>query len=109
MTPFLLFVCGLVLGSFVNALVWRIREKRTWVNDRSECVHCHHKLAPLDLIPVVSWLFLRGVCRYCKKPISIQYPLVELATGALFVLSYLLWDYGFDSWGLVRFLIGWSP
>lgn len=87
----LLGVLGLVLGSFVNALVWRLKTKRNWVSERSQCVHCHHTLAPLDLIPVISWVLLRGKCRYCKKPISVQYPLVELATAALFVASYVWW------------------
>lgn len=86
-----LFFLGLCMGSFVNALVWRLKEKRNWVSDRSECVHCHHKLAAIDLIPVVSWLALRGKCRYCKKPISVQYPLVELLVGALFAASFLWW------------------
>jgi prepilin signal peptidase PulO-like enzyme (type II secretory pathway) len=87
----ILIVLGLCFGSFVNALVWRLHEGRDWVHERSECVHCHHELAPLDLIPVLSWLMLRGKCRYCHKPISVQYPLVEALTAALFVISYLEW------------------
>jgi prepilin signal peptidase PulO-like enzyme (type II secretory pathway) len=91
---FILCALGLVgisFGSFVNAAVWRIKVKKDMVNDRSACVHCHHKLGPLDLIPVISWVFLRGKCRYCKKPISVQYPLVELAVAIYFVGSYLVW------------------
>lgn len=87
----ILLVLGLAFGSFVNALVWRLHEGRDWVHERSECVHCHHILAPQDLIPVLSWLSLRGRCRYCHKPVSVQYPLVEAATAGLFVLSYLVW------------------
>lgn len=86
-----LFIFGLCFGSFINALIWRVRTKRPVANDRSECPNCHHKLSGLDLIPVFSWLMLRGKCRYCKKPISAQYPLVELITAALFVLSYWNW------------------
>lgn len=97
-----LFVMGLVLGSFVNALVWRLHEqsrgkkKRTDVRlsilrGRSMCTHCKHELAAKDLVPVLSWLLLQGRCRYCKKPISVQYPAVELLTGMLFVLLYLFW------------------
>jgi len=93
----LLGLLGLALGSFVNAFVWRLKTKRDWVSGRSECVHCHHTLAASDLIPVVSWVFLRGKCRYCKKPISVQYPLVELATGLLFVASYLWWPISLNS------------
>lgn len=55
------------------------------------CPRCHHELAAKDLIPVVSWLSLRGKCRYCQQPISAQYPVVELATAGLFVASYLWW------------------
>ncbi len=57
------------------------------------CVHCKHKLAAKDLIPVLSWLELRGKCRYCHKSISWQYPLVELITPVLFVASYLYFPY----------------
>ena len=86
-----LLVFGLALGSFVNALVWRLHEGRDWVNERSECIHCHHELAAKDLVPVLSWLWLRGRCRYCHRPISAQYPIVEAATAFLFVVSYLAW------------------
>lgn len=97
-TALVLAVFGLCFGSFVNALVWRLKNKRDWVNDRSECVHCHHKLSALDLIPVFSWLLLKGRCRYCKKRISVQYPLVEVAVAAAFVASYLFWPLPFDQW-----------
>lgn len=82
---------GLIFGSFINALVWRTKTKKSIMRGRSMCVHCRHELAGADLIPVFSWLFLRGRCRYCQKSISIQYPVVELASGGLFVLSYLAW------------------
>jgi prepilin signal peptidase PulO-like enzyme (type II secretory pathway) len=91
-------VLGLCLGSFVNALVWRLKHNRNWVSERSECVECHHVLAPVDLIPVVSWLLLRGKCRYCKKPISPQYPIVESLTAVLFVISYLFWPLPLHEW-----------
>ncbi|MES2971665.1 MAG: prepilin peptidase [Patescibacteria group bacterium] len=58
---------------------------------RSMCVHCKHVLAWYDLFPVISWISLLGKCRYCHKPISCQYPIVELATAFLFVFSYLFW------------------
>ncbi|MCA9327211.1 prepilin peptidase [Candidatus Saccharibacteria bacterium] len=97
-----LFVLGLVLGSFVNALVWRLHEqsrskkKRSNVRlsvlkGRSMCTQCGHELAAKDLVPVISWLWLRGRCRYCNKLISVQYPLVELLTGLLFALMYVCW------------------
>ena len=83
---------GICFGSFVNALVWRIKNKRNFVNERSECTHCHHTLAWNDLIPVVSWLMLRGKCRYCHKPIE-DSPLVEILVMVLFVVSYVFWPF----------------
>lgn len=100
-----IFAIGLCFGSFANALVWRIHkqdrdaktkrkskiENYSIVNGRSMCVHCKHILAWYDLLPVASWVILWGKCRYCHKPISLQYPVVELATTALFVISYIFW------------------
>lgn len=108
---------GLACGSFVNALVWRLRQQEkvkrksalrnsragrlkgqkpesgrySILRGRSMCPHCEHELAWYDLLPVVSWLLLRGKCRYCGKHISWQYPLVEIVTALLFVWSYLAW------------------
>jgi len=97
-----LIFLGLLLGSFVNALVWRLYKKKDWVTDRSECDHCHHKLSALDLIPVVSWVMLRGKCRYCHKPIA-DSPLTELAMPALFVVSYIFWPQSLEGEGLMTF------
>jgi prepilin signal peptidase PulO-like enzyme (type II secretory pathway) len=97
-----LILFGLILGSFVNALVWRLHEGRDWVRERSECTHCHHTLAPKDLIPVVSWLMLRGKCRYCGKRIE-DNPLAELAVPTLFAVSYIFWPHGFESEGVFLF------
>lgn len=109
-----LFVLGLILGSFVNALVWRIHEqakskkKRAdkrysiWVG-RSMCTHCGHELVAKDLVPLFSWLLLRGRCRYCRAKISAQYPLVEILTALLFAAGYIVWPYGSDTVGMVMF------
>lgn len=86
----LLFITGLLFGSFVNAWVWRVKTKRPILNDRSMCPNCKHQLGIADLVPVLSWIWLKGKCRYCKKPISAQYPLVELLTAVLFSASYLV-------------------
>jgi prepilin signal peptidase PulO-like enzyme (type II secretory pathway) len=120
-----LFCLGVILGSFVNAFVWRLRilenpdevkptevkkpsqvkkSKKTHeeelakkdysiLHGRSMCPQCKHQLVAKDLVPVASWLSLKGRCRYCHKPISWQYPLVELLTGALFALSAWQWPY----------------
>jgi prepilin signal peptidase PulO-like enzyme (type II secretory pathway) len=69
------------------------------------CPDCHHELAPKDLVPVFSWLWLRGKCRYCHKSISWQYPVVELLVALLFVLSYLCWPLGFGAVGVFSFVL----
>ncbi len=103
-------IFGLVIGSFLNALVYRLgQEEKGLTTGRSMCPHCKHTLSALDLIPVFSYIFLRGKCRYCKKPISIRYPLVELITSLLFaILAWNFWEtpvalvvYCFISAGLV--------
>ena len=104
MIEFVFGIVGLAFGSFVNALVWRVRHKRDFVSERSECTHCHHVLAWNDLIPVVSWVMLRGKCRYCHKKIE-DSPIVEATTAALFVLTYLAWPYGFDGAGVTLMIL----
>ncbi|MDP3800008.1 MAG: prepilin peptidase [bacterium] len=81
MNPFIALVYGLIGGSFINALLWRIPKNKNIAFDRSECIKCGHKLSFLDLIPVLSFIFLLGRCRYCQKKISWQYPLVEIVSG----------------------------
>jgi len=83
----IIFIFGLVVGSFLNCVIYRLEQKQSFLQGRSFCPHCKHILSWQDLIPVLSFLILRGKCRYCGKPISIQYPLIEIATGILFVLS----------------------
>lgn len=82
-------VYGLCIGSFLNVCIWRIPQQLTVVNDRSFCPSCHHKLSAMDLVPLFSWLCLRGRCRYCQTPISKRYPLIESITGILFLLCFL--------------------
>lgn len=83
----LVFIFGLCIGSFFNCVIYRLEQKKS-INGRSFCPRCKHKLSWSDLFPVFSFLFLNGKCRYCKKKISIQYPLVELFTGIIFVLIF---------------------
>ncbi len=91
MTIGVLAVLGLVMGSFITALVDRLHDGRDWVKGRSSCDSCKKTLAARDLVPVLSWLSSAGKCRQCKQKISWQYPIIELVTGALFVISYLAW------------------
>jgi leader peptidase (prepilin peptidase)/N-methyltransferase len=121
MIVIILGLLGLVFGSFVNAFVWRLHEqeslrerkkqpshaqlaKLSILKGRSMCSHCHHELAAKDLVPVLSWLYLRGKCRYCGKRIE-DTPLVELATGALFALSYAAWPLSVHGVGLFQLIV----
>jgi len=119
-----LIVLGLVLGSFSNAVIWRLhmqqsekrQAKKLGLSDhdlsiatgRSVCTHCGHQLSTFDLIPVVSYVWLRGKCRYCHKPIE-DTPLLELTLPVLFVMSYLWWPYNLMtssiSFGQVLFVV----
>lgn len=86
---FALFVLGLAVGSFLNAVIYRLHEGRSIAEKHSICPRCKHRLAWYDLIPIASFFMLRGKCRYCKRPISWIYPLVELVTAFSFVVIYL--------------------
>ena len=83
------FLAGLAVGSFLNVIILRTRVKTSVADGRSKCMSCQTKLSPRDLVPVLSFCALRGKCRSCKVPISIQYPLVELSAGLLFLLAFL--------------------
>jgi len=102
-----LFILGLCFGSFVGALTWRIHKNMDFVKARSQCDICGHILEPKDLIPLFSWLYLKGKCRYCGKPISMEMPLVELTTAAIFVLSYLFWPTSLDLAGNLVLFVTW--
>ena len=81
------FIFGLIIGSFLNVVILRLYREES-ITGRSRCPNCKKAIYWYDNIPIVSYLILRGKCRNCGKPISIQYPLVELATGILFVVGY---------------------
>jgi leader peptidase (prepilin peptidase)/N-methyltransferase len=81
----LLGVLGLIIGSFLNVVIWRVPRGESVVSPPSHCPGCDQPISPIDNVPLVSWLALRGRCRRCKTPISPRYPAVELATGVLFV------------------------
>jgi leader peptidase (prepilin peptidase)/N-methyltransferase len=86
---FFIFLTGLALGSFGNVLICRLPFDQS-ILGRSHCPLCKKELIPLDLIPVVSYVFLLGRCRSCKERISLQYPLVELGSAALAVLALFI-------------------
>ena len=88
LTFLLVFIFGLAIGSFLNCVIYRLESSRSFLKGRSFCPRCKHVLAWYDLVPLISYLMLAGRCRYCKKTISTQYPLVELATAFLFVATF---------------------
>ncbi len=86
---FYVFICffGLIVGSFLNVVIDRLPAGQSIAYPPSHCPHCRHKLAYYDLVPLFSFFYLKGKCRYCRVKISRYYPLIETATGALFVLT----------------------
>lgn len=98
--PFVV-IFGLALGSFANVLIYRLPREESLLKPPSRCPKCGHRIRPVENIPVVSWIFLRGRCRNCRERISIRYPLVEITSGALtaiaiaiFGISYAGFAYG---------------
>lgn len=102
MTAFILtfaFLFGLVFGSFLNVCIYRIPRGKSIAWPPSACPQCGAAIKWYDNIPLISYLILLGKCRQCKKPISLQYPVVELITGLLTVL--FVWRYGISVWTFV--------
>jgi len=79
---------GLIIGSFLNCVIYRLHIKKSFLRGRSFCPHCRHQLAWYDNLPLLSFVLLKGRCRYCQRRISWQYPLVEAITAVLFLLVY---------------------
>lgn len=126
-----LALLGLALGSFAGATVWRLRakqlkedakagekiakddksavaklQKKPIHTDRSVCLHCGHELKWYDLLPILSWVALRGKCRYCHKKIGWFEPLIELGVAAFFIISFLFWPNTLDStYAVMQFII----
>ena len=86
------FLYGIVVGSFLNVCILRIPEGKSIVTERSHCMTCGYQLKWYDMFPVFSYIFLKGRCRKCGEKISVQYPLIEAANGLLWLVS--LWVYG---------------
>lgn len=102
--PVVAALFGLLVGSFVNVVVYRVPRGESIVLPPSRCTVCGHKITPFENIPVISWLALGGRCRACKTPISVRYPLVELTVAALFGLAAI--EYGPTLAGLSACLLG---
>ena len=95
------FIIGLMFGSFFTLAIYRIPRHQDITHTRSYCPNCKHKLGFFDCFPVLSYVSTIGRCRYCKKPISIRYPLIELATGFSFLLIYLIFGFTWQTLVLI--------
>ena len=87
-------VFGLIIGSFLNVCIYRIPLGKSVVSPGSGCPHCSQSIRFYDNIPVLSYLLLRGKCRFCKEPISLQYPIVELLAALAFYACARTWSFG---------------
>lgn len=96
------FLLGISVGSFLNVVADRVPAGKSIVRPPSHCFNCGHELQPPDLFPIVSYLLLRGKCRYCRKPFSARSMLVELAAGLLFALAFFTFGV---SWQLAAVII----
>jgi len=100
LVPLFLFILGLCIGSFLNVLADRLPNDRS-ILGRSKCDSCRKTLKAIDLIPIVSFVYLRGKCRFCHTSLSYQYLFAEILTGSMFVLTYLL----IFPLGIVNFIV----
>jgi leader peptidase (prepilin peptidase) / N-methyltransferase len=100
----IVFVIGLVIGSFSNVCIYRIPRGESLIRPGSHCPQCNKPIKPYDNIPLISYLILGGKCRYCGKQIPFQYPLVELLTGLLYLSLYLF--FGLQLVTFVYMLLG---
>ena len=103
----IIFLFGLVIGSFLNVCILRIPNSKSIVLPPSHCPSCGTPIKPYDNIPVLSWLVLAGRCRKCKMRISAMYPMVELGTGLLFLTCYLVFGLSAEAlkWAIFGALI----
>lgn len=102
MDTLFIFLLGLLIGSFLNVCIYRIPREESIAFPPSHCTSCGYQLKWYDLFPVLSWAFLRGRCRQCRESISWRYPLIELVTGVLFVLTYMKYGISLEA---LKFII----
>ncbi|MFH1366927.1 MAG: prepilin peptidase [Patescibacteria group bacterium] len=89
----LVIIFGLIVGSFLNAVIYRLHQGKSFIRGRSFCPQCGHSLSAMDLVPILSFILLGGRCRYCDKKISWQYPLVEFFVAVSFVIIYFTYGW----------------
>lgn len=100
----IIFIIGLVFGSFYNVVGYRVPNNMSIIFPASHCPNCNHKLKFYELIPVISYIFLKGKCKECKKGISIMYPLFELITAITFLLSYIIFGFNIEFFIAITFI-----
>jgi leader peptidase (prepilin peptidase) / N-methyltransferase len=101
-----IFIFGLLIGSFLNVCIYRIPKGESIAFPPSHCTICSHRIKYFDLIPVFSFIFLKGKCRYCGSKIAIRYPIVELVSGFVILLLYLRYGLSFE-WIKYSILVFW--
>jgi len=99
----LIFILGLIVGSFSNVCIYRIPRNESIIYPISHCPKCRSNISPKDNIPLLSYILLKGRCRNCKSKISIQYPMVELITGLIYLIIYL--TYGLSIQSLIYIIL----
>lgn len=98
------FLFGLLIGSFLNVVIYRVPRGENIAYPGSHCTNCGHKITPLENIPLVSYILLGGKCSECKDKISVKYPLIELLTGLLFMLTYVMYSFSAQGYFSVVFI-----
>ena len=93
----LIFILGLIVGSFCNVCIYRIPKNESIIYPASHCPKCRTTIKPVDNIPLLSYILLKGRCRNCGSKISIQYPVVELLTGMIYLIIYLIYGLSIQS------------
>ena len=99
----IIFIFGIVIGSFLNVCIYRIPAKESIVVGASHCTKCGNRIRWYDLVPILSYLILMGKCRYCKEKISLQYPCIELVNGIGYLCIYLV--LGLTVWAGLSFIV----
>lgn len=97
-----IFIIGLTIGSFLNVCIYRIPGGESIAFPPSHCPNCNKRIRYYDLIPVISYLILRGKCRYCGEKISVKYPLIELLTGGVFLIIFYVYGFSIES---IKFML----
>ncbi len=89
----LVFIIGICIGSFMNVLIYRLPRNENIITSSSRCTSCGSKIKYLDMIPICSWIFLRGKCRQCGGKISARYPLIEIMNSIIYIITFTVMDF----------------